>query len=90
MSRIPLKLQNFPGWSVSQYRLVSIGRLMFISLSLTVFSYESLLASDVSTTMIVQPGPVVDFLINNQNVKDPYLVDWAKVSEMVRFLFALS
>nr|GEY79308.1 homeobox protein HAT3.1-like isoform X1 [Tanacetum cinerariifolium] len=27
---------------------------------------------DVSTTMIIQPGPVVDFLINNQNVKDPY------------------
>ncbi|KAL6196033.1 hypothetical protein ACLB2K_031650 [Fragaria x ananassa] len=28
---------------------------------------------DVSTTMIIQPGPVVDFLISSQNVRDPYL-----------------
>ncbi|KAJ8440702.1 hypothetical protein Cgig2_005433 [Carnegiea gigantea] len=33
---------------------------------------------DVSTTMIVKPGPVVDFLIANQNVRDPYQIDWAK------------
>lgn len=37
---------------------------------------------DVSTTMIVQPGPVVDFLIANQNVRDPYSIDWAKVSKI--------
>ncbi|KAJ8421144.1 hypothetical protein Cgig2_007605 [Carnegiea gigantea] len=36
---------------------------------------------DVSTTMIVQPGPVVDFLIANQNVRDPYSIDWAKQKE---------
>ncbi|KAF7154526.1 hypothetical protein RHSIM_Rhsim01G0196300 [Rhododendron simsii] len=35
---------------------------------------------DVSTTMIIQPGPVVDFLIANQNVKDPFQIDWAKVA----------
>lgn len=35
--------------------------------------------SDVSTTMIVQPGPVVDFLIANQNARDPFSLDWAKV-----------
>lgn len=29
--------------------------------------------------MIIQPGPVVDFLIANQNVKDPFQIDWAKV-----------
>lgn len=29
--------------------------------------------------MIVQPGPVVDFLLANQNKKDPYGVDWNKV-----------
>ncbi|KAI7754377.1 hypothetical protein M8C21_025609, partial [Ambrosia artemisiifolia] len=34
---------------------------------------------DVSTTMIIQPGPVVDFLIANQNVKDPYSIDWTKL-----------
>lgn len=34
---------------------------------------------DVSTTMIIQPGAVADFLIANQNVRDPFSVDWAKV-----------
>lgn len=29
--------------------------------------------------MIIQPGPVVDFLIANQNVRDPFSLDWAKV-----------
>lgn len=29
--------------------------------------------------MIIQPGPVVDFLIANQNVRDPSSLDWAKV-----------
>lgn len=29
--------------------------------------------------MIVRPGPVVDFLIENQKVNDPYSLDWAKV-----------
>ncbi|KAG5121678.1 hypothetical protein JHK84_040018 [Glycine max] len=34
--------------------------------------------SYVSTTMIITPGPVVDFLISNQNVRDPFSLDWAK------------
>ncbi|OAY80372.1 Protein argonaute 4A [Ananas comosus] len=33
---------------------------------------------DVSTTMIVKPGPVIDFLLQNQNVNTPYQIDWAK------------
>ncbi|CAI9277601.1 unnamed protein product [Lactuca saligna] len=41
---------------------------------------------DVSTTMIIQPGPVVDFLIANQNVKDPYSVDWAKAKRTLKNL----
>lgn len=41
-----------------------------------------LVLSDVSTTMIIQPGPVVDFLIANQKVNDPYSVDWAKVNSV--------
>lgn len=41
---------------------------------------------DVSTTMIVQPGPVVDFLIANQNVKDPYSVDWVKAKRTLKNL----
>ncbi|XP_048599034.1 protein argonaute 9-like [Brassica napus] len=33
---------------------------------------------DTSTTMVVQPGHVVDFLLVNQNVKDPKYLDWNK------------
>ncbi|KAH8520608.1 hypothetical protein H0E87_001887, partial [Populus deltoides] len=39
---------------------------------------DSMPPSNVSTTMIIQPGPVVDFLIANQNVRDPFSLDWAK------------
>lgn len=35
--------------------------------------------ADASTTMIVKPGPVVDFLLANQNARDPYQIDWSKV-----------
>ncbi|KAG5560790.1 hypothetical protein RHGRI_003965 [Rhododendron griersonianum] len=42
--------------------------------------------SDVSTTMIIQPGPVVDFLIANQNVKDPFQIDWAKAKRTLKNL----
>ncbi|XP_038986924.1 protein argonaute 4B-like isoform X2 [Phoenix dactylifera] len=41
---------------------------------------------DVSTTMIVKPGPVIDFLIANQNVRDPYSIDWAKAKRMLKNL----
>jgi len=29
--------------------------------------------------MIVKPGPVIDFLLANQKVSDPSMIDWAKV-----------
>uniref|UniRef100_A0A7N0SX97 Argonaute 4 n=1 Tax=Kalanchoe fedtschenkoi TaxID=63787 RepID=A0A7N0SX97_KALFE len=41
---------------------------------------------DVSTTMIVKPGPVVDFLIANQNVRDPFSLDWAKAKRALKNL----
>ncbi|KAJ6317231.1 hypothetical protein OIU76_012886 [Salix suchowensis] len=41
---------------------------------------------DVSTTMIVKPGPVVDFLIMNQNVRDPYHIDWTKAKRTLKNL----
>nr|GMD16245.1 protein argonaute 4 [Ipomoea batatas] len=41
---------------------------------------------DTSTTMIIQPGPVVDFLIANQNAKDPFSLDWAKAKRMLKNL----
>ncbi|KAF3535534.1 hypothetical protein F2Q69_00019132 [Brassica cretica] len=41
---------------------------------------------DTSTTMVVQPGPVVEFLLANQNVKDPYSVDWTKAKRALKSL----
>ncbi|AET00057.2 putative post-transcriptional gene silencing PAZ-Argonaute family protein [Medicago truncatula] len=41
---------------------------------------------DVSTTMIVRPGPVVDFLIENQNVRDPFSLDWNKAKRTLKNL----
>jgi len=39
--------------------------------------------------MIVHPGPVVDFLIANQNVRDPFSLDWNKVTKFSEDLFVL-
>ncbi|KAK8701304.1 hypothetical protein V6N13_019694 [Hibiscus sabdariffa] len=41
---------------------------------------------DVSTTMIIQPGPVVDFLLANQNARDPYSLDWTKAKRSLKNL----
>ncbi|XP_061364756.1 protein argonaute 4A-like [Gastrolobium bilobum] len=41
---------------------------------------------DVSTTMILQPGPVLDFLCLNQNVKHPNSIDWIKAKRMLKNL----
>ncbi|KAG6572421.1 Protein argonaute 16, partial [Cucurbita argyrosperma subsp. sororia] len=41
---------------------------------------------DVSTTMILKPGPVIDFLIANQNVQEPRYIDWAKAKRMLKNL----
>ncbi|TKY49812.1 argonaute 4A [Spatholobus suberectus] len=41
---------------------------------------------DVSTTMIVKPGPVVDFLLQNQTVQHPNLIDWTKAKRMLKNL----
>ncbi|KAI3419057.1 uncharacterized protein J3R85_013388 [Psidium guajava] len=41
---------------------------------------------DVSTTMIIQPGPLLDFLMANQRVQDPYSIDWAKAKRTVKNL----
>lgn len=41
---------------------------------------------DVSTTMIIQPGPLVDFLIANQGARDPFSLDWAKAKRALKNL----
>ncbi|PHT86167.1 hypothetical protein T459_08273 [Capsicum annuum] len=35
---------------------------------------------DTSTTTVIQPGPLVNFLMANQNVETPFKIDWAKVA----------
>uniref|UniRef100_A0A0E0HZ09 Uncharacterized protein n=1 Tax=Oryza nivara TaxID=4536 RepID=A0A0E0HZ09_ORYNI len=41
---------------------------------------------DVSTTMIVTPGPVFDFLLTNQNVRDIRDIDWPRAKKMLKNL----
>ncbi|CAN4103690.1 unnamed protein product [Withania somnifera] len=41
---------------------------------------------DVSTTMILSPGPVIDFLLANQNVKEPRYIDWTRAKGMLKKL----
>ncbi|QHN92506.1 Protein argonaute 4B [Arachis hypogaea] len=40
----------------------------------------------VSTTMVVKPGPVLDFLCENQNVKHPDFIDWTKAKSVLKNL----
>ncbi|KAJ6756606.1 TRANSLATION INITIATION FACTOR 2C putative-RELATED [Salix purpurea] len=41
---------------------------------------------DGSTTTIIQPGPLIDFLIANQNVLNPFQIDWAKAKRTMKNL----
>ncbi|KAI3917030.1 hypothetical protein MKX01_003479 [Papaver californicum] len=41
---------------------------------------------DVSTTMIIRPGPVVDFLLGNQNVNHPNQINWDKAKRTLKNL----
>ncbi|KAF8008162.1 hypothetical protein BT93_K1987 [Corymbia citriodora subsp. variegata] len=41
---------------------------------------------DASTTMILKPGAVIEFLLDNQNVKEPRHLDWAKAKKMLKNL----
>uniref|UniRef100_A0A0D3EMB0 Uncharacterized protein n=1 Tax=Oryza barthii TaxID=65489 RepID=A0A0D3EMB0_9ORYZ len=41
---------------------------------------------NVSTTMIVRPGPVIEFLLFNQNIKNPHEIDWGKAKRALKNL----
>nr|XP_033510643.1 protein argonaute 4B-like [Nicotiana tomentosiformis] len=41
---------------------------------------------DVSTTTIIQPGPLVNFLMANQNVDNPFKIDWTKAKQILKNL----
>lgn len=62
----------FVYYNISQSKIVLISCLMAL-----LFFY---LCADVSTTMILKPGPVIDFILANQNVREPRYVDWVKVN----------
>ncbi|XP_071730034.1 protein argonaute 16-like [Rutidosis leptorrhynchoides] len=39
---------------------------------------------DVATTIILTPGPVIDFLKSNQNARDARSIDWVKAKKMLK------
>ncbi|KAL3642288.1 hypothetical protein CASFOL_013103 [Castilleja foliolosa] len=41
---------------------------------------------DVSMTTIIEPGPVIDFLVKNQNVKNPSKINWKEASRTLKNL----
>ncbi|GMG98718.1 hypothetical protein Nepgr_000558 [Nepenthes gracilis] len=41
---------------------------------------------DAATTIVLSPGPILDFLLANQNVREPRYIDWAKAKRMLKNL----
>ncbi|XP_010688916.2 protein argonaute 16 [Beta vulgaris subsp. vulgaris] len=41
---------------------------------------------DVAMTLVLKPGPVLDFLLANQNVKEARYIDWVKAKRMLKNL----
>ncbi|XP_047342707.1 protein argonaute 16-like [Impatiens glandulifera] len=41
---------------------------------------------DVSTTVIITPGPVIDFLLKNQSVRDAHQINWEKAKKVLKFM----
>ncbi|GAB2285235.1 hypothetical protein Dimus_019688 [Dionaea muscipula] len=41
---------------------------------------------DVGTTVVITPVPVLDFLLANQNVKEPRYIDWGKARKILKHL----
>ncbi|XP_010509947.1 PREDICTED: protein argonaute 6-like [Camelina sativa] len=41
---------------------------------------------DVSTTMILEPGPVIKFLLANQSVESPRQIDWIQAAKMLKHM----
>nr|AJA90771.1 Argonaute 4 [Ginkgo biloba] len=39
---------------------------------------------DVSTTMLIKQGMVIEFLLANQNVRDPHRIDWLKAKRVLK------
>ncbi|KAK4492821.1 hypothetical protein RD792_000146 [Penstemon davidsonii] len=66
---------------------LNMGILPNLLTHLTVpLSYRStnFFLSDVTTTLILTPGPVVNFILANQNVKEYRQIDWVKAKRMLK------
>jgi len=63
-----------------------MGRMIFIHILECYFCIllilNTLFFLDVSTTVIIKPGPVIDFLSSNQQVMNPCYIDWEKVMNL--------
>ncbi|KAF5192459.1 argonaute [Thalictrum thalictroides] len=55
-------------------------------LRLAVVSTLVSLNMDVSSTMILTPGPVLDFILTNQNLRDPWQIYWGRAKKMLKNL----
>ncbi|WOH13627.1 hypothetical protein DCAR_0833143 [Daucus carota subsp. sativus] len=44
------------------------------------------LSLNIDSIMVIKPGPVVDFLIANQNAKDSFSLDWATANQVLKGL----
>ncbi|KAL8123676.1 hypothetical protein AgCh_011601 [Apium graveolens] len=55
-----------------------------LNLELRISAYFSCIDVDVSTTMILTSGPVIDFLRANQCIEDARRIDWIKAKKMLR------
>lgn len=58
---------------------------MLVITQLFFLIFLAFVSADVSTTMILTPGPVIDFLKSNQNARDARSIDWVKV---IKWLYA--
>ena len=52
---------------------------IFHNASVVVADFIVIFNADVAMTLTLKPGPVLDFLLANQNVREPRYIDWVKV-----------
>jgi len=61
------------------FKIISLKYLFHLTPLFHLMPTYSFIFSDVSTTMILTPGPVVDFLRANQGIQDARRIEWIKV-----------
>lgn len=74
-SRLTLVFFSIPFSSPAFINLSLLLIVLLICKTVFVFRWFA----DVSTTIILEPGPVLEFLKANQSVETPRQIDWVKV-----------